>query len=102
MFANPENQDLCFGNTAQDMGAEIKAQQPHKGISSPELVLRWFQTRSDPRHTEENTNPTHNIEHHKLTIKDDCHIQHVKWKTDEKEHTLHEHILMWSLKNLHK
>lgn len=62
MFANPENQNLCFDNIARDMGTEIKIQQPNKGISSLELGLRWSQTRSDLRHiAEENTNPIHTM-----------------------------------------
>ena len=71
MFVNPKNQDLCFDNIAQNVGTEIKIRHLHKGISSSEFGLRWSQTRSDSRHIEEeNTNPIHNMEYHKLTIKE--------------------------------
>lgn len=38
--ANPEKLDLCFDNTARDMGTESRIQQPHNRIPSLKLGLR--------------------------------------------------------------
>ena len=50
IIANPENQYLSFSNIARNIETKIKIRQPHKGISSPELDLRWSQTTKKQRY----------------------------------------------------